>query len=282
MVRVLGLIALALGAFWVIDELFSIEGYTRIEFNGYVMDPPTAALLGALLALALLLVFGTTIFGWLARLPGTLRRRRETKQRDRGMVALTRGLEAVAAGDAEDAQHHARLASRNLDQVALTRLLTAQAAQLAGDDDTAQESYAAMLEAPETEFLGLRGLYLQAMHRGDKDQAKAYADRAFRLRPGAPWAFDSVYALSVERGQWGDAYEALRLARRQGAQDGEDASRKAAALLTARAYTARDAGDDAAAREDAEDAIKSDAGFTPVTACCKVTRGYAARRTLGK
>lgn len=261
--RIIGLILVALGAAGVIIWLTTIEGSTRVEFNGKVMDPPTAALLGLALVVAVLLVFGTTIFGYLARLPARLRARGEAKQHARGMTALTRGLEAVAAGDADDAQHHARLANKNLDNLALTRLLTAQAAQLAGDDDTARDSYAAMLEAPETEFLGLRGLYLQAMHRGDKDQAKGYADRAFRLRPNAAWAFDSVYALSVERGQWGDAHEALRLAQKQGTPGTQAAERKSAALLAARAFAARDAGDGVAAREDAEAALKHDAGLAP-------------------
>ena len=278
MARIIGLIVAVLAATLVIYFLFSIDGYTRVEFNGRYIDPPTGLLLGAVLLGALLLMFGTAIFGFLARLPGRLRRRQADKQRDRGMTALTRGLEAVAAGDAGDAQHHARLANKNLESLALTRLLTAQAAQLAGDDDTARGSYAAMLEAPETEFLGLRGLYLQAMHRGDKDEAKAYADRAFRLRPGAPWAFESVYALSVERGQWGDAHEALRLAQRQGSQTTGEAKRKSAALLTARAYAARDAGDAAAAREDAEDALRQDAGLAPAAVLAARLEAEAGKR----
>ena len=279
MARIIGLIVAVLLAALVAFWLFGIEGYTRVEFNGRYIDPPTGLLLGALLLLGLLLVFGTAIFGFLAGLPKRIRRRREARQQERGMTALTRGLEAVAAGDAEDAQHHARLANKNLENLALTRLLTAQAAQLAGDDDTARGSYAAMLEAPETEFLGLRGLYLQAMHREDKDEAKAYADRAFRLRPGAAWAFESVYALSVERGQWGDAYEALRLARAQGAQTTNEAKRKGAALLAARAYAARDAGDDAAAREDAEDALKQDAGLAPAAVLAARLEAEAGKRS---
>ena len=278
MARIIGLILAVLGAVLLAYWLFSVEGYTRVEFNGRFIDPPTGALLALLVLAGVLLMFGTAIFGWLARLPGRLRTRRAAQERERGMTALTRGLEAVAAGDAEDAQHHARLANKTLENTALTRLLTAQAAQLAGDDDTARASYAGMLEAPETEFLGLRGLYLQAMHRGDKDEAKAYADRAFRLRPGAAWAFESVYALSVERGQWGDAHEALRLAQKQGSQTTDESRRKGAALLTARAYAARDAGDEDAAREDALDALKQDAGLAPAAVLAARLDAAAGKR----
>ncbi|MBB4657562.1 heme biosynthesis protein HemY [Parvularcula dongshanensis] len=256
------LVAVALVAFTAI-WVMGIEGFTEVRIGSRSISGSTAAFIGLLMFAGVLLIFGTTIVSALAGLPTRLRRRRQAKQQTRGMVALTRGLEAVAAGDAEDAQRNALLAQRNLEQPALTRLLTAQAAQLAGDDQTARESYAAMLEAPETEFLGLRGLYLQAMARGDKDEAKAYADRAFRLRPGAPWAFDSVYRLSLERGGWGDAREALLLAGKHGTQTGADAARKEAALLTAGAYAAKDSGDREGAKRDAEAALKKAPGFAP-------------------
>lgn len=282
MIRILAyLIALAAIvalSLWVIG----IEGVTEVEIGGRVVEGRTAAFVGAALLAAFLLIFGTTLFSWLAGLPGRLRRRRLARSQARGMTALTRGLEAVAAGDAEDAQRNARLANRNLNEAGLTRLLTAQAAQLAGDDGLARQSYAAMLEAPETEFLGLRGLYLQAMSQGDKDAAKAYADRAFRLRPGAPWAFDSVYQLSVERGAWGDAREALRLAHKQGAvRDGQDAgarTRKEAALLTAGAYAARENGDVDEARREANAALKADAGFAPAAVLSAQLAGEAGKR----
>ena len=278
MIRILGFLFVCLLIAAIGIWVTTIEGTTTVEVGGQKIVGLTAAFVGVGLFAAFLLVFGTTIFSWLAGLPARLRRRTREKQQARGLTALTRGLEAVAAGDAEDARHHARLANRNLDNTALTRLLTAQAAQLSGDDETARDSYAAMLEAPETEFLGLRGLYLQALARGDKDEAKLYADRAFRLRPGAPWAFDSVYGLSVERGAWGDAREALRLARRQGAQGSEDASRKEAVLLTASAYADRDAGERDAALEEATAALKADPGLAPAAVLAAQLQAEAGRK----
>ncbi|WP_031551346.1 heme biosynthesis protein HemY [Parvularcula oceani] len=258
-VYLLAVLAVTALTIWLAD----IEGLTEVRIGDQSVVGPTAAFIGVALVAGVLLIFGTSIIAWLSGLPARVRRRRDDRQQERGMTALTRGLEAVAAGDADDAQRNAKLATRHLQQPALTRLLTAQAAHLAGDDSTARDAYAAMLEAPETEFLGLRGLYLQAMARGDKDEAKAYADRAFRLRPGAPWAFDSVYALSVERGAWGDAREALRLAHKQGIQEDEATKRKEAALLTAQGYAAHDSGDQETARKDAEAALKRSPGFVP-------------------
>ncbi len=246
-----------------ITLFLGLEGSIDARAAGYAINVPVdIALIFVLIALCL---FGSLVWllSYLMRLPDKLNARRVAGQRNRGMIALTRGLEAVAAGDPEDARRHARIAQRQLDEPALTRLLTAQAAQLAGDEQTAEQSFSAMLDAPETEFLGLRGLYLQALAAGDAKAAKGFADRAFKLRPNARWAFESVYQLSIERGAWGEAKEALQMASRNGLAEGEHVKRKEAALLTARAYAAANAGDNEEALRDVRAALKQAAGFSP-------------------
>jgi HemY protein len=169
-------------------------------------------------------------------------------------------------GEAGAAEQHARLAQRCLPDPSLTRLLTAQAAQMAGDEKTAEKSFTAMLEAPETEFLGLRGLYLQAMAKGDKHAAHGYAERAFALRSDAVWAFESVVDLGLERGAWGETRDIVAAARKNGVIDAEKARRAEAALLAADAYAANAGGDNALALEEAEAAIKLAPGFAPAAA----------------
>lgn len=246
-----------------ITIILGLEGHLTGRFEGQEYFVPVNGLLAIGLGAILLTVFGTWIFGWFARMPERIKRKREDGQRNRGMIALSRGLEAVAAGDADDAQRFAKQARRQLDAPNLTRLLTAQAAQLAGDNTTAAQNYTAMLEAPETEFLGLRGLYLQALAEGRNEDARDYAERAFRLRPNAQWAFQSVYQLSVERGSWGDAREALRRAVKNGLAEGEEAKRKEAVLLTARAHAAETVSDTEEAARDAAAALKLAPGFAP-------------------
>ena len=65
---------------------------------------------------------------------------------------------AVAAGDAKEAQKQAKKAEKLLGEPPLTLLLSAQAAQLAGDRDGAKRAFNTMLEDEQTAFLGLRGL----------------------------------------------------------------------------------------------------------------------------
>jgi len=166
-------------------------------------------------------------------------------------------------GDAVDAQHHARIARRNLEHASLTRLLTAQAAQLAGDETAATENFALMLEAPETEFLGLHGLYAHARRAGDDEAARRHAERAFQLRPNARWAFDSVLDLNLERGAWGETREVLKIAKANRLLTDDEARRGEAALLTADAYAAGLAGDDETAQKEAEAAFRLCPELTP-------------------
>src|SRR5205085_12292096 len=64
---------------------------------------------------------------------------------------------------------HDALPICNLPREPLTALLRAQTAQLRGDRDAARRSFEAMLDRPETELLGLRGLFLEA-HRSNEDR----------------------------------------------------------------------------------------------------------------
>ena len=66
-------------------------------------------------------------------------------------------------------------------------LLSAKAAELHGDEKAAETFFRSMLEHPEAEFMGTRGLLDNAMRKGDTDDAKKLVERAYRLRPETPW-----------------------------------------------------------------------------------------------
>lgn len=257
----------------------NLEGSTTITIGDMLINAHSGLVVGLLVIAGIGLVLTTLFISGLVRMPDVIRRKRDTARREKGMLALTRGLESVAAGDASSAQKHARSATRQLEEPGLTRLLTAQAAQLAGDQETAQENFAAMLEAPETAFLGLRGLYLQSMAAGDRKEARGYAERAFQLRPGAEWAYQSVYALNIERAAWGSARDALVQASQHGLEQGDSAKRKEAALLTAQAYAAANAEDHETARKDLAAALKKAPGFTPAAVLAAKLEGAASRRS---
>ena len=92
-----------------------------------------------------------------------------------------------------------------LDEPPLTLLLSAQAAQLEGDDHAARGYFEAMLDQPATAFLGLRGLLVQAERTGDTARALELAERAFALRPETPWVLTALLELQTRAGRWSDA-----------------------------------------------------------------------------
>ena len=254
---------------WLVFVVFAVMGIIYLDSRivgeafGYRFDGPAGLVVGAFVVTIAAAIYITHLYKSLTTMSSRLKAKEREAKRNRGVSALTRGLEAVAAGDAPGAAHHAKVARNSLEDVELTRLLTAQAAQLNKDEATARESFSAMLEAPETEFLGLKGLYLQSMAAGDTEKARGFADRAFRLRPNANWAFDTVFDLGLKRGAWGETRDALLKARKNGIIDNEKADRAIAVLLTADAYAAQLSDDTAAALSESQAALKKAPGFAP-------------------
>jgi len=168
---------------------------------------------GVLAAAALLAGLIAALLFWLVSLiidsPRAFLRHRRERRRRAGYRALTRGMVAVAAGDPQEAQRCARRADALLADPPLTLLLSAQAAQLGGDDLAAKKFFSAMLDRPETEFLGLRGLLNQALRVGDRGTALHLTERAATLRPGTAWVVESLFDLEAREGRWEAARDTL-------------------------------------------------------------------------
>ncbi len=186
---------------WLADN----PGNVTLVWFGKQIETSIAILLGAVV-----LVTGTTvilyrIFFSLGRVPRGLSRMRADSRRRSGYLALTRGMVAVAAGDVNEATHQARRADALLEDPPLTRLLSAQASQLAGDENAAAKFFRTMLNQKETEFLGVRGLLTQAIKRGDYKEALTLAERAHRVEPKSTWVAESLFDLQIHAGRWSDA-----------------------------------------------------------------------------
>src|SRR5689334_8105667 len=156
-----------LAAVWLAER----PGTVTAEWQGWRLDSSVGVLLVAVVVLVLLCIGGWLLYRWIVGAPFALLEGWGESRKKRGYRALTQGLAAVAAGDAVDAQKNARKAEQLLDEPPLTLLLSAQAAQLAGDRDGATRAFTAMLDDEHMAFLGLRGLITQALREGD--QAKA-------------------------------------------------------------------------------------------------------------
>jgi len=205
MVRALLILIAIVVAAWGFVWLADHPGAVELDWGGYHIETSAAFLAAALAGLALvvaLIIWGLVT---LLRAPRKIARAQADRARRKGYEALTRGMVAVAAGDTAGAQKQVQKAEVLLHEPPLTMLLSAQAAQLAGDEKVATKYFKAMLETKDTEFLGVRGLLSQAMKDGDHELALNLAERAHRLRPDSDWVNTSLFDLQVRAGKWGDA-----------------------------------------------------------------------------
>jgi HemY protein len=147
---------------------------------------------------------------------------------------------AIGAGDRTLALRYAGQARKALPNEPLTHLLRAQAAELTGDRATSRRIFEAMLSSPDTEQLGLRGLFLEARREGEKEAARQFAERALKLNPKLDWPVEALFDLQCRAGDWQGALDTLGIARRQNLVDKAVANRRRAVLLTAQAQAAED------------------------------------------
>lgn len=232
----LGVIALASGLSWLADQ----PGTISVSWPGYDVE---TSIFRAAVILAMLV--GLAIFLWsIARQiwssPAAMGRFFHRRRQERGLEALSSGMIAIGAGDRALATRYAVQARKALPNEPLTHLLRAQAAQLSGDRTTSRRIFEAMLGSPDTEQLGLRGLFLEAEREGETEAARQFAGRALALNPKLSWSADALFDLQCKASDWGGALETLSIARKNGHVEKPDADRRRAVLLTAQAQAIED------------------------------------------
>jgi HemY protein len=223
--------AVALGFSWLADR----PGTVDINWQGNNIHLSVMTLILGFLAS----LFFLMLLWWLIKnviiAPGRVSHHMRVKNREKGLDAVSRGLIAVSAGDAALAGKLASKAGRKLHSDSLSTLLKAQAAQLAGDRTTARRLYEAMLENPETEVAGLRGLYLEARREKEIEAARQFAQKAVERNPRLSWSTQALLEIQSRSGQWSQALKTLDLARKNKKVDKKTANRQRAVLLTAQA-----------------------------------------------
>lgn len=264
MIRVLVFFAVvtlvALGATWMADH----PGTVLVTFAG--RDYQFSTLFGAvtILVLAVVLAVAWGLIRFVFNIPAVLSVTSRNKRRNRGLRALSRGLVAIGAGDAASARRHATEAGRLLHKEPMAMLLTAQAAQLGGDREAAQDAFTAMVDHDETRTLGLRGLHMEAIRRGDPAAAYHFASEAQKIA-ALPWAGQAVLQYRAAQNDWAGALEALERNAAGRLIDRPTANRQRAVLQTAVALDCEEKAADQALRL-ARDALRVAPTLVPAAA----------------
>lgn len=261
MMRVLILFLLVGVSIWLAVWFADNPGRVEVEVLGYRLATTVGVLAVAFVVLSLLVAVSYRIWHAMRRAPRRFVESRGTSRRQRGYQALTQGMVAVAAGDAKEAKRAATKADSLLNDPPLTMLLSAQAAQLEGDEDAARKYFDAMLAEPDMAFLGVRGLLMQATRGDDKREALRLAEKAHELRPDTPWVLKNLFDLQVGAGQWMAADKTLRDAIRVGIVDAQTGRRRRAALAVEASREASSRGEKAIALKRAREAQDQDPGL---------------------
>jgi len=222
----LGLIAVGLS--W----LAEIPGSVALSWRGVEHEVSLITATGIVLALAVVIAAVWGILRFVVRAPAALAFASRARRREKGLVALSRGMIAIGAGDARQAGRYAVEADKYLGEESLTKLLRAQSAQLSGDRAGAVAAFNEMLAIEDTHLLGLRGLHVEARRAGQGEAALDYARRA-NARASLPWAAQAVLDDHARRGDWGSALAAVEANAEARLLDKPTANRWRAVLQTA-------------------------------------------------
>ncbi|TKW66335.1 MAG: heme biosynthesis protein HemY [Paracoccus denitrificans] len=187
-------------------------------------------------------------------------------RRQKGIEALSQGLLAVASGEGKQAQDMAVRAAKYLDDPRATRLLAAQAAEVAGDNAKAESVYREMLEDDRTRFVGVRGLMKQKLADGDTHTALALAQKAYALKPRHTEVQNTLLELSAKEGDWKGARSVLKDKRKQGELPRDVHIRRDAVLALQEARDVLSHGNSISAREAAISAAKASPDLIPAVA----------------
>ncbi len=265
----------AAGAAWLADR----PGEVVLHWQGYEIR--TSLLLAAAGILAIMAVIAI-LWGLLRaifRAPRSFGSYLGRRRRDRGYRALTAGIIAVGAGDARAARKAADESRTLLGPEPLVLLLSAQAAQLAGDGTAARSSFEALAARGETKLLGLHGLFVEAQRQDEHEAARHFAEEAAGATPRVGWAGSALFEYAAREGDWQDALEALDANVKAGLVDKTAAQTMRAALLTARAMEL-EAGQPDEARAAALEAHRLEPGLAPaaIVAARLLSRGGDIRK----
>ncbi len=228
---VLFVVATALALAWLADR----PGTVTIDWLGYQIETSAFVATVAVAAVVASVILLLAALRYVRTRPAAVASYVRARRREQGLNALSRGLLAIGVGDRTQAQRYAGIAGRNLPREPLTALLRAQAAQLKGDPAAARRAFEAMLEKPETELLGVRGLFLEAKRSDNEAAARALAAQAVERDPKLAWGVNALFDIQARSGDWDGALDTLAIARQNGHVDADTSNRRRAVLLTAEA-----------------------------------------------
>ncbi|SNS09133.1 heme biosynthesis protein HemY [Antarctobacter heliothermus] len=249
--------ALALGAGYLLESSGGIQiTVAGMEFTLGPLQSVMAAIVVVFAVWLFFKLFGLVI-ATLKFINGddtALSRYFDRNRERKGYQALSEGMMALSSGEGRLAIAKATKAEKYLHKPELTDLITAQAAEMVGDNRKAEEVYKRLLKTDSTRFVGIRGIMKQKLASGDTDTALQLAERAFAIKPKHAEVQDTLLQLQAEKHDWSGARKTLAAKLKHGALP-RDVYRRRDAVLALSSATEID--DPEASGKAAEAAIEA-------------------------
>ena len=244
---------------WVADQ----PGIVKIKWLGWLVDSSVGILFAVGIIFSIFVAILYRFYLFLRRAPSEISNSWRNRRYREGYKAITKGMVAIAAGDVEEAKKNAERAQRMLDNPPLTMLLSAQAAQLNGDDQAAEKFFNAMRGNNETALLGLRGLLTQATKKNNNLHALELAREAYSIRPKSLWVAKALFKLQIKHGLWADAKMTNKEMGKNKLIDPRDANRHQSVLSYGEAMQFLEINDKVNALYNLTIAVKNSPDFIP-------------------
>ncbi|NUH66976.1 tetratricopeptide repeat protein [Sulfitobacter sp. S0837] len=282
LIKIVLFVVLVAALAWGAGFLLESEGGIQLTVAGteYTLGP-----LQSVIAVALLMLAVWVLLKIVALLSATwhflngdetaLSRYFDRNRERKGYQALSDGLMALASGEGQVAMAKAAKADRYLKRPALTNLLTAQAAELAGDRRKAERTYRKLVEDEKTRFVGVRGIMKQKLAEGDTETALKLAEKAFALKPNHEETSDTLLKLQADKHDWSGARQTLQAKYKNGQLPRDVHKRRDAVLALSEARDVIAEGNSIEAREAAIEANRLSPDLVP--AAVMAARGYIAQ-----
>jgi HemY protein len=162
---------------------YTLPGKVTVPIGTEEISIKSGAAVALVLALSGIMAAAWWIISGIFVLPGRIARSRRQSKSRKANAALTEGLLAAEAGDAEAALKLARKAAKHAEDERLKLLLEARAAEANDDWAGAERAWSQLTRLPGGQLAGLRGSAMAASERGDQLTAETRAREASASNP---------------------------------------------------------------------------------------------------
>jgi HemY protein len=226
---IIKLALLAALVIWVVQN----PGTISIAWMDYKLTAHVGLFILAIVIVIMIALVINGLVNALVNIPSSFRRAAKIKAYDQGLLALSRGMAAIAAGDARQASIQSKRAQKYLPpHQSLSLLLQAQTAQINGKQHAAQKVFKQLSLDKDAGFLGVRALLQEALDAGDYNKARSFVDEALQVNGKNPWLLQIAYQVAIHEKSWNAALEHLKkIEKYQAVEAGKIASDRVALLI---------------------------------------------------